>query len=85
MAQWSIAHCIDVFKNAVLSLRKQLENLPEGEHLIWDKDEQQGMDFVAACANIRAYVFHIEQKTRFEIKCKLFVYQFLGLVSYLKL
>ncbi len=35
---------------------------------MWDKDDEPGMNFVAACGNIRAHIFHIEQKSLFEIK-----------------
>jgi len=73
MTLWSIAECVQVFKDSVHALRKQLDGLAEGSHLIWDKDEKESMDFVAACANIRCHIFHIEQKSRFEIKCESFV------------
>lgn len=42
----------------------------EETELVWDKDDQDGMDFVCACANIRAHIFGIQRKTRFDIKCK---------------
>ena len=38
------------------------------DHLVWDKDDDAAMDFVAACSNIRSQVFGISQKTRFDIK-----------------
>lgn len=44
--------------------------LKEGDHLVWDKDDKYAMDFVAACANIRAHIFGITQNSRFQIKCK---------------
>jgi Repeat in ubiquitin-activating (UBA) protein. len=47
-----------------------LQSLKEGDHLMWDKDDRSAMDFVASCANIRAHIFGIPQKTRFDIKCK---------------
>jgi ubiquitin-like 1-activating enzyme E1 B len=47
-----------------------LQSLKEDDHLVWDKDDKNGMDFVASCANIRAHIFSIPQKTRFDIKCK---------------
>ncbi|XP_032663143.1 SUMO-activating enzyme subunit 2 [Odontomachus brunneus] len=69
--RWSISRCGAVFAESVKSLNKSLtasqENSP-GNHLIWDKDDQHAMDFVAACANIRAHIFGIAQKTRFDIK-----------------
>ena len=45
--------------------------LKEGDHLVWDKDDKYAMDFVAACANIRAHIFGIALNSRFQIKCKL--------------
>ena len=30
-----------------------------------DKDDRDAMDFVCACANIRAHIFGIPQKTRY--------------------
>ena len=38
------------------------------DHLVWDKDDDAAMDFVASCSNIRSHVFGISQKTRFDIK-----------------
>ncbi|KAI4487070.1 hypothetical protein M0802_012059 [Mischocyttarus mexicanus] len=76
--RWSIAKCGSVFAESLINLRKQfkieqptLDNLPVWDKdypLVWDKDDQDAMDFVAACANIRAYIFGIPQKTRFEMK-----------------
>jgi len=34
----------------------------------FDKDDDTIMKFVSATANIRAYIFHIEQLNRFKIK-----------------
>ncbi|KAF7396602.1 hypothetical protein HZH66_007464 [Vespula vulgaris] len=69
--RWSIAKCGTIFAEAINSLSKSLKSNQEttpNNHLIWDKDDQHAMDFVAACANIRAYIFGIPQKTRFDIK-----------------
>ncbi|XP_011310203.1 SUMO-activating enzyme subunit 2 [Fopius arisanus] len=69
--KWSIAKCADVFSNAVHNLKTNLSKLREkspNDHLVWDKDDQDAMDFVAACANIRAHIFGISQKSRFDVK-----------------
>nr|XP_050852792.1 SUMO-activating enzyme subunit 2 isoform X2 [Vespula vulgaris] len=69
--RWSIAKCGTIFAEAINNLSKSLKSNQEttpNNHLIWDKDDQHAMDFVAACANIRAYIFGIPQKTRFDIK-----------------
>lgn len=65
---WSMNECAAVLSSSLNGLRDQFKALAEGDHLVWDKDDKHGMDFVAACANIRANVFHIPQKSRFEIK-----------------
>lgn len=66
---WSLRECGDVFAESVAGLKKTFGKLADDDHLVWDKDDKDGMDFVAACANIRANVFGIGQKSRFEIKC----------------
>ncbi|XP_054015001.1 SUMO-activating enzyme subunit 2 [Hylaeus anthracinus] len=69
--RWSISKCGTIFANSVKSLSKTLkasQKMSPNNHLVWDKDDQSAMDFVAACANIRAYIFGIPQKTRFDIK-----------------
>lgn len=65
---WSLRECAAVLSSSIAGLRAQFKALDEGDHLVWDKDDRHGMDFVAACANIRAHIFHIAQKSRFEIK-----------------
>ncbi|XP_076181710.1 ubiquitin-like activating enzyme 2 [Ptiloglossa arizonensis] len=69
--RWSISKCGVIFAESVKSLSKTLTASQEkspNNHLVWDKDDQNSMDFVAACANIRAHIFGIPQKTRFDIK-----------------
>ncbi|XP_042866150.1 SUMO-activating enzyme subunit 2-like isoform X2 [Penaeus japonicus] len=65
---WTITQCRDVMASAVASLHKRLAGLPEGDDLVWDKDDKDSMDFVTACANVRAHIFGIPQKTRFDVK-----------------
>lgn len=57
-----------VFGESIGSLKDAFKKLPEGDHLVWDKDDKHAMDFVASCANIRAQIFNIPRKSRFEIK-----------------
>ncbi|EZA54639.1 hypothetical protein DMN91_007233 [Ooceraea biroi] len=69
--RWSISKCGNIFADSVKSLSQVLKASQEkspSNHLVWDKDDQHAMDFVAACANIRAHIFGIPQKTRFDIK-----------------
>lgn len=64
----SLKQSAKVFARTVKALKDALAKLPEDDHLVWDKDDKDGMDFVAACANIRAQIFGIPRKSRFEIK-----------------
>uniref|UniRef100_A0A182F540 SUMO-activating enzyme subunit n=1 Tax=Anopheles albimanus TaxID=7167 RepID=A0A182F540_ANOAL len=57
-----------VYAESVGALKDLFAKLPEGDHLTWDKDDKHAMDFVAACANIRAEIFGIARKSRFDIK-----------------
>ncbi|KAH0950810.1 hypothetical protein HN011_007493 [Eciton burchellii] len=69
--RWSISKCGNIFADSVKNLSQALEASQEklpSNHLVWDKDDQHAMDFVTACANIRAHIFGIPQKTRFDIK-----------------
>lgn len=38
--------------------------------MVWDKDSNQDLDLVVAAANLRAHVFGISLKSKFDIKCK---------------
>ncbi|XP_014248402.1 SUMO-activating enzyme subunit 2 [Cimex lectularius] len=66
--QWSLKECVEVFSDNLLKLKEISEKLDPGSYLIWDKDEEVHMNFVASCANLRAHVFHIPMKTKFDIK-----------------
>lgn len=65
---WSLKQCGDVFASSIAALSTELASKPDGDHLVWDKDDKHAMDFVAACANIRAHIFNITKKSRFDIK-----------------
>lgn len=67
---WTIRECQSVFAISLAELQKEFSKLAVDDHLVWDKDDKAAMDFVAACANVRAKIFNISQKSRFEIKCK---------------
>lgn len=68
---WSLLECQSVFASSLNELKNAFLKLDENDHLVWDKDDKGAMDFVAACANVRATIFNIPQKSRFEIKCEL--------------
>ncbi|GAB0086782.1 SUMO-activating enzyme subunit [Sergentomyia squamirostris] len=65
---WNLEKCTLVFAESVKALRSSLKALSVGDTLVWDKDDNDAMDFVTSCANIRATIFHIPTKNRFEIK-----------------
>ena len=62
---WSIQECVHVFRESVRSLSQEYKS---SGYLTWDKDDKPAMDFVTATANIRASIFSIEQKSRFDVK-----------------
>lgn len=66
---WTLRECQSVFATSLNELQKEFIKLAKDDNLIWDKDDRAAMDFVAACANVRAIIFGISQKSRFEIKC----------------
>lgn len=53
---------------------KALEAKPTSDNqkpiLSFDKDDEDTLDFVTATANLRAAAFHIDQKSKFEVKRK---------------
>ena len=65
---WSVKECGDVLTKSIEKLKNAYEASGFKDHLVWDKDDDAAMDFVASCANIRAYIYNIPQKTRFDVK-----------------
>ncbi|XP_068697118.1 SUMO-activating enzyme subunit 2-like [Montipora foliosa] len=63
---WSPQECTKIFKQSVDTLKQQL--IIRGEDLVWDKDDPASMDFVTSAANIRAHIFSIPLRSRFDIK-----------------
>ncbi|PAA88603.1 hypothetical protein BOX15_Mlig032030g1, partial [Macrostomum lignano] len=68
-AVWSAAQCCHVFRLAVDQLRRRYaERSSADDYLVFDKDDQAAMDFVASAANLRAYAFGITANSRFTVK-----------------
>jgi len=65
---WSVSKCSEVLDSSIQHLKASLSKLPKGDHLVWNKDNSAALDFVTACANIRAHIFNIDLKSRFEVK-----------------
>jgi len=63
---WTIHECGLMFQKCVMELKERF--LQSGEPLVWDKDDDTAMDFVAATANIRSKIFHIAVQSRFDVK-----------------
>lgn len=73
---WSTAENVLVFNDSLDRLSKRLieertaaskANLPEPT-IAFDKDDDDTMDFVTAAGNLRAVIFGIEAKSKFDIK-----------------
>ncbi|KAG1655429.1 SUMO-activating enzyme subunit 2 [Nymphon striatum] len=64
---WSIKECVQNFSDSINLLKTRL-NESSDSNLFWDKDDNDSMDFVTACANIRAYIFGISKKSKFDVK-----------------
>ncbi|KAF7154961.1 hypothetical protein CNMCM5623_003219 [Aspergillus felis] len=71
---WSLAEDFVVFKDSLERLSKRLKTLQETTKdglkpiLIFDKDDVDTLDFVTASANLRATIFGIEPKSKFDTK-----------------
>lgn len=63
----NIRQCISMFLDAVTSIAKKLEE-SENMCLVWDKDNDDFMNFVVASSNIRSAIFKIPLLSHFEIK-----------------
>uniref|UniRef100_A0A3Q0KSF4 Ubiquitin-activating enzyme E1b, putative n=1 Tax=Schistosoma mansoni TaxID=6183 RepID=A0A3Q0KSF4_SCHMA len=60
-----------IFLKSVDKLQKQVEDGEGDKYLVWDKDDQEAMDFVASASIIRSQLFHLpgaDQLNRFIIK-----------------
>ena len=70
---WTIKQCCQVFGDSVNKLRQKLEGSSaedENPILVWDKDDEEAMNFVTSASNLRCLIFSISVKTKFETKCK---------------
>jgi ubiquitin-like 1-activating enzyme E1 B len=69
---WSKKQCVEVFYDSIQRLAKRvLEGKASGSNstaIDFDKDDTDTLDFVAATANLRSYIFGIEPKSKFTIK-----------------
>lgn len=63
---WSLSECCGIFQKCINVMKERCKN--SEDVLVWDKDDNVAMDFVACTANIRSSIFHIPVKSRFDIK-----------------
>lgn len=59
---WSPRECADVFARSVSALARRLTD--QHAELLWDKDDDEAMDFVTAAANLRAQSVRAAPRTR---------------------
>lgn len=68
---WSIQETVHVFKESLwklsVSLLAQRKDNPEAT-LVFDKDDEDSLNFVTASANLRAHIFGIQSESRFKVK-----------------
>lgn len=75
LKQWNLAENFAVFIDSINRLvarvqdeRDEMKDSDAQPVLSFDKDDVDTLDFVAAAANLRSYIFGIDLKTKFDIK-----------------
>lgn len=63
---WTVKECVEYFSRSIRLLQKELTS--KDDYLIWDKDSDASLDFVVSASNIRAHIFDITKKSRFDVK-----------------
>ncbi|KAF9172262.1 E1 ubiquitin-activating protein uba2 [Mortierella sp. AD011] len=68
---WTLRETAEVFSDSLEKLTTRLKDMrasdPEAT-VQFDKDDAETLDFVTATANLRARIFGIEEKSRFQVK-----------------
>jgi ubiquitin-like 1-activating enzyme E1 B len=62
---WSLQECFQVFAQSVHDLKDRLKT---ENFLVWDKDDETALNFVTSVSNLRSHCFHIERKSKFDVK-----------------
>ncbi|KAF8964605.1 E1 ubiquitin-activating protein uba2 [Entomortierella lignicola] len=68
---WTLRETAEVFSDSLTKLTERLGNMRTSDPeacLQFDKDDAETLDFVTATANLRAHIFGIEEKSRFQVK-----------------
>lgn len=63
----SLQDSFELFVDSLHRLTQRAAKTP-GEPLEWDKDDDDALDFATSAANLRAQIFGIPSKTRFDVK-----------------
>lgn len=61
---WNLKECARKFVAVVDSLKRRISD----KSLVWDKDDEEHVDFVTSASNLRSIQFHIPPQSRFKIK-----------------
>lgn len=64
----NLKHYITMFLDSVYNIREKIQIPNPLDYLIWDKDDDDLMDFVVACSNIRSNLFRIPFESYFVVK-----------------
>lgn len=62
---WTLSECFEKFSKSMELLKKRSKS--DG-FLVWDKDDDDALDFVTSVSNFRSCCFGIERKSRFDVK-----------------
>ncbi|KAF9324903.1 E1 ubiquitin-activating protein uba2, partial [Podila minutissima] len=68
---WSLPEAVKVFCESLDKLSERLQSMRESDpeaSLQFDKDDGETLDFVTAASNLRAHIYGIEEKSRFQVK-----------------
>ncbi|KAI1313827.1 E1 ubiquitin-activating protein uba2 [Mortierella claussenii] len=68
---WTLQETVQVFSESLVKLTARLQEqraLDPEASIQFDKDDPETLDFVTATANLRARIYGIEEKSRFQVK-----------------
>ncbi|KAG0044685.1 E1 ubiquitin-activating protein uba2 [Gryganskiella cystojenkinii] len=68
---WTLRETAQVFGDSLVKLTQRIKEMRESEpeaSVSFDKDDAETLDFVTATANLRAHVYGIDEKSRFDVK-----------------
>ncbi|CAD5220184.1 unnamed protein product [Bursaphelenchus okinawaensis] len=66
---WPIEKWVQIFAESLEKLTLRFKEAQQTNKILsWDKDDEDALNFVAACSNIRSHVFGINGKSVFDVK-----------------